>query len=164
MTSICSKLISRRLLIKLAKQCTFKFNSRFLKQVDGCAMGGPLSVTFSDIYMVNMENVVVIPSKPIFYCRFADDIYSRRELGERALFHRLNSYHPNIKLTIKVNLSKFLNTKLTNINGIYNFNVCRNYLHHGPSKLQNFINEMQSMVIFIVQEEYHQTLAKKSFW
>ena len=52
---ICSKLIFRRLLIKLATECTFKFNSRFLKQVDGCTMGGPLSVTFSDIYMVKME-------------------------------------------------------------------------------------------------------------
>ena len=42
---ICSKLIFRRLLIKHATECTFKFNSRFLEQVDGCIMGGPLSVT-----------------------------------------------------------------------------------------------------------------------
>ena len=61
---ICSKLIFRRLLIKLATECTFKFNSRFLKQVDGCTMGGTLSVTFSDICMVKMENDVPIPSKP----------------------------------------------------------------------------------------------------
>ena len=45
---------------------TFKFNSRFLKQVDGCTMGGPLFVIFSDIHIVKMENDVVIPSKPIF--------------------------------------------------------------------------------------------------
>ena len=42
---IYSKLIFRRLLIKHATECTFKFNSRFLEQVDGCIMGGPLSVT-----------------------------------------------------------------------------------------------------------------------
>ena len=161
--SICSKLIFRRLLIKLAKECTFKFNSRFLKQVDGCPMGEPLSVTFSDIYMVKMENDAAIPSKPVFYRRFVDGSYSRRELGDNILFDRLNSYHTNIKLTMKVSCSRFLNTKLTNINGIYKFNVYRNYLHHGPPKLQNVINEMQSMVIFIVQKEYHQTLAKKSF-
>ena len=76
LTPICSKLIFRRLLIKHITECTFKFNNRFLKQVDGCNMGGPLSVTFSDIYMVKMENDVVIPSKPVFYCRFVDDIYS----------------------------------------------------------------------------------------
>ena len=125
LTPICSKLIFRRLLIKLATECTFKFNSRFLKQVDGCTMGGPLSVTFSDIYMVKMENDVVMPSKPIFYLRFVDDIYSRWKLGDNVLFDRLNNYHPNIKLTIEVNPSKFLDTKLTNINGAYKFNVYR---------------------------------------
>ena len=80
LTPICSKLIFRRLLIKLAIECTFQFNSIFLKQVDGSTMGGPLSVTFSDIYMVKMENDVVIPSKPIFYRRFVDEIYSRRNV------------------------------------------------------------------------------------
>ena len=121
--SICSKLIFRRLLIKLATECTFKFNSRFFKQVEGCTKGGPLSVTFSDIYMVKMENDIVTPSKPIFYPRFVDDIYSRQKLGDNVLFDRLNNYHPNIKFTIEVNPSKFLDTKLTNINGVYKFNV-----------------------------------------
>ena len=93
--------------------------------MDGCTMGGPLSVTFSDIYMVKMENDVVIPSKPIFYHRFVDDIYSRQKLGDNVLFEQLNSYHQNIKLTIEVNPSTFLDTKLTNINGTYKFNVCR---------------------------------------
>ena len=63
-------------------------------------MGGPLSVKFSDISMVKMENVIVKPSKPIFHRRFVDDIYSRRKLGDNVLFERLNRYHPNIKLTI----------------------------------------------------------------
>ena len=99
--SICLKLIFRRLLIKLATKCTFKFNSRFVKQVDGCTMGGPLSVPFSDIYMIKMENDIVIPSKPIFYHRFLDDIYSRQTLGDNVLFDQLNNYHPNIKLTLE---------------------------------------------------------------
>ena len=88
-------------------------------------MGGPLSVTFSDIYMVKMENDVVVPSKPIFYRRYVDDIYSRRKKGENVLFDRLNDYHPNIKLTIELNPCKFLDTKLTYINGVYKFNVNR---------------------------------------
>ena len=86
LTPICSKLIFRRLSIKLATECTFKFNNRILKKVDGCTIGGPLSVTFSDIYMIKMENDVGIPSKPIFYRRFVDDIYSRRKLGDNVLF------------------------------------------------------------------------------
>ena len=71
-------------MIKLITECTFKFNSRSFKQVDGCTMGRPLSVTFSDI--VKMEKDVVIPSKPILYHRFGDDIYSRRKLGDNVLF------------------------------------------------------------------------------
>ena len=51
-----------------------------------CTMRGTLSATFSEIYMVKMENDVVIPSKPIFYCRFVDDIYSRQKLGDNVLF------------------------------------------------------------------------------
>ena len=78
-------------------------------------MRGPLSVTFNDIYMIKIENE--------FYCRFVDDIYRRWKLGDNFLFDRLNNYHPKIKLNIKVNPSKFLVTKLNNINGAYKFNV-----------------------------------------
>ena len=123
LTPICFKLIFRRLLKELATECTFKFNDKFLKQVDGCTMGVPLPVTFSAIYMVKMENDVAIPSKPTFYSRFADDIYSRQKLGDNVLFDRLNNYHPNIKLTLEVSPSTFLDTKLININGTYKFNV-----------------------------------------
>ena len=41
------------------------------------------------------------------------------------MFDRLNSYHANIKLTIQVNPSNFLDTKLANINDTYKFNVYR---------------------------------------
>ena len=37
-------------------------------------MGGPLSFTFSDIYMVKMGNDVIALSKPAFCYRFVDDI------------------------------------------------------------------------------------------
>ena len=46
---ICSKLIFRRLLEKITTENLFQLNSKFFKQTDGCAMGGPLSVTLSDI-------------------------------------------------------------------------------------------------------------------
>ena len=38
----------------------------------------------------------------------------------------------------------------------------QNHHHDGPPKLQNAINELQLMAIFIVQKEFHQTLTKKS--
>ena len=41
------------------------------------------------------------------------------------MFDRLNSCHPNIKHSIEVNPSKYLDMKLTNISGTYKFNVYR---------------------------------------
>ena len=73
-----------------------------------------------------MENDFVIPSKPIFYHRSVHDIYSITELGDNAFHDQLNNYHPNIKLTIEVNSTKFLETKLTNINSAYKFDVYQN--------------------------------------
>ena len=39
------------------------------------------------------------------------------------MLDRLNNYHPNIKLTTDVNLSKVLDAKITNINGAYKLNA-----------------------------------------
>ena len=110
---ICSKIIFTRLLKKLAMESTFIFNKKFYKQVNGCSMGGPLSVTFSDIFMNKMEQDIVAPLDPIFYRRYVDDIFVRRKLHcNDILFQRLNDYHPNIKLSIETNPTKFLDTKL----------------------------------------------------
>ena len=120
---------------------------------------------FSDIFIIKMENDVVIPSKPIFYHRFIDDIYSRRSFGDNALFDRSNSYHPNSELTIEVNPSRFLEpnspTSMVPINST-SIGKTQNYLHPGPPKLQNAIIQIQSMVIFIFQKEHQKTLTKKS--
>ena len=82
-------------------------------------MGATLSVTLSDMYMNKVENDIVVPRKPVFYRRFADDIYNRRKKNtEDELYHSLNNYHKNIKLTIEVSPNKFLDTHLFNQNGI----------------------------------------------
>ena len=80
---------------------------------------------------------------------------------KNVLFDRLNSYHTNIKLPIELNPSKFLTTSVVLINSTFTGKT-QNYLHHGPPKLQNAINKIKSMVIFIVQKQYHQALTKKS--
>ena len=106
--------------MKLATEVTFIFNNKFCRQIDGCTMGGPLSVTLSDIYMSKMEIEVVVPLKPKFYRRYVDDIYNRRNKNEfDQVFHALNNYHHNIKLTIEISPTKFLDTKLINSEGKY---------------------------------------------
>ena len=56
---ICSKLIMKHLLLKLTTENTFMLNSKFYKQIDGCTLGGLLSVIFSDISMIKAEEEVV---------------------------------------------------------------------------------------------------------
>ena len=98
------KLIFKRLLLELANEVTFTINNNFFKQTHGCAMGGPLSVTFSDIFMIKMEN---------------DNSNRWKKNIEDTLFKALNSYHKNIKLTIEINPIKFLDTHLHNKDGTY---------------------------------------------
>ena len=71
------------MLIQLSTEVTFTFNSKFCKQTDGCALGGPLSVIFSDMYMTKMERDVIRPFNPIFYHRYVDDIYNREKINKK---------------------------------------------------------------------------------
>ena len=123
---ICSRLIFKRLLLKLTTESTFIFHSQFYKQTDGCTMGGPLSVIFSNIFLTKLEKDVVKPRKPRFYKRFVDDIIHRRlkDVPDK-LFESMNSYHDRMKFTIEISPDKFLDTKLVIENGIYTTEVYR---------------------------------------
>ena len=96
---------------KLTTECAFQFNHNLFKQTEGCSMGGPLSVTLADIHMIRTEKDLVTPLKPIFYKRFADDIYTRRKKGIYDKF-------PKIKLTIEINSNKFLDTEIIENKGV----------------------------------------------
>ena len=92
---------------------------KFYTQEDGCAMGGPLSVPLSDIYMVEMEDDIVEKYRPTFYKRYVDTIFNCRKKDQvDLLFNELNNYHPNINLTQKLNPKRFSDTNLEFENGI----------------------------------------------
>ena len=62
--------------------------------------------------MVSTGNEVVKPIIPSFYIGFVDDIYSERsKFQPNSLFEAIHDFHPNIKLTIEVNLERFLYIK-----------------------------------------------------
>ena len=63
----CSRLIFKRLLIKLSTEVTFTFNNKFCKQSDCCTRAGPLLVTLSDIYMTKLEKDAVCPFNPQYF-------------------------------------------------------------------------------------------------
>ena len=83
---ICSKLVSRRLLEKITKDYLIQLCFKFYKQVDGCAMGRPLSVTLSDIYMTKIEDDIVEKHQPTFYKLYIDDIFNRRKKKQSRSF------------------------------------------------------------------------------
>ena len=84
-----------------------------MKQIDGCTMGGPISVVLANIFMNKLENDIVMPATPIFYKRYVDDIYVRRKKNTNdKLIENLNNYHNNIKFTIETNPNKFLDTEI----------------------------------------------------
>ena len=60
----CKKWVFKKLLNKLYRGCTFLADGRLIRQVDGCAMDGPISVVLSNIFCVKMEFDVVWPLKP----------------------------------------------------------------------------------------------------
>ena len=115
---LCSRLIFKRLLLKLTTESTYMFHSKFYKQSDGCTMGGPLSLTFSNIYLTKLETDKVRPTKPLFYKRFVDNVINRRKKNTPdSLVTSLNCYHPNINFTVEVNPSTFLDSNVKFVNG-----------------------------------------------
>ena len=58
---------------KLPQECAFSIDNRLIKQINGCPMGGPISVVFSDIDVCKIVEDIVIPENPIFYKRYVDD-------------------------------------------------------------------------------------------
>ena len=115
------------MLKKLTSDCLFTFDNKLYKQINGCAMGNPLSVILSGIFMSKLEKEIVYPTNPILYRRYVDDIFTRKKKNEEDnLLPKLNSYHEKIKFTVEENLNKFLDTKLQLIDGCYNTSVNRN--------------------------------------
>ena len=109
----CKKSIFKKLLLKLTKECVFSVNNRSIKRIDGCLMGGLMSAVFSVIYLSKMEEDIVAPMKPHFYKRYVDNTYIRRKKNKPdSYFKKLNSYYPNIILTVEKNLTKFLDTEI----------------------------------------------------
>ena len=112
---LCSRLIFKRLLLKLTTESTFMFNSKFYKQSDGCTMVDPLSVTFSNIYLTKLIISKVRSTKPLFYKRFVDGVINRRQNTKPdALLTSLDSFHSNTNFTIDVNPHKLLDTNYQN--------------------------------------------------
>ena len=117
------------------------------QQTEECAIGGPISVTFADIYLVKLGNVIVAPFKPKLFNR-------RKDNTNEIPLERLNNYHLKIKLTIELDPEKFLDTRLVYVDGTYKtmkFN--QNYQSLGHLKYLNVINTTPILGILFDQKK-----------
>ena len=105
--------------------------------------------------------------KHFLLCKKLFGCINNHQLLNEYVLHNFFAFYQTLlfKITIKVIIVSFWipnsPTSMVLINSTF-IEKTQNYIHHGPPKLQNAINEIQSTVIFIVQKEYHQILTKKS--
>ena len=85
--------------------CIFFFNKKFYKQLQGAAMGSPISPVIANIYMECFESLAT-PSSPIlikWWFRYVDDVHSvTRKDQVNQLQEHLNSIDTHIKFTIEL--------------------------------------------------------------
>ena len=94
-------------------------------------MGGTLSETLSGCFRNKMLRNILLPLKPRLYRQFFDGTYKTRKKNEpREPSSNINPYHPDINLTIGMNPSKILDTKIARKK---NEIIC--FSHHKDNKL-----------------------------
>ncbi|KAL0842481.1 hypothetical protein ABMA28_014575 [Loxostege sticticalis] len=95
------------------------WDNEFYVQVDGVAMGSPVSPVVADIFMEDFEAraLSTAPVSPRFYKRYVDDTFTILPTNSVSAFlDHLNSIHPKIQFTMEVeanNRLAFLDVLLT---------------------------------------------------
>ena len=83
--------------------------SWWIRQVDGCSIGGSISVVLSNKFCVKMESDLVKPLKSKLYKCHVHVIYSKQIKNKPGkLSEKFNNYHQKVKLAIEVSPSKLL--------------------------------------------------------
>ena len=94
-------------LIQLCLEATyFHFRGTFYQQVQGAAMGSPLSPIVANLFMEDFERRALLtsPCMPRLWIRYVDDVFAVWPQKDRTLkdFHlHLNKQHPSIQFTME---------------------------------------------------------------
>ena len=94
---ICSKLIFRGLLVKLAVKITFEFNSRSFKQ----GHYGRTTICYFYQHLYGEKEKWYCNTIKIFFRKFVDAIFGRRKLGDNVSFYQWNNCHWKIPVSIQ---------------------------------------------------------------
>ena len=81
---------------------SFVFQGQYYQQIEGAAVGSPLSPIVANIFMENLEEEAweTAPHPPSLWKRFVDDTFVILEAQYKdGFFHHINSLDANIKFT-----------------------------------------------------------------
>ena len=84
----------------------FSFQDQFCEQVEGAAMGSPVSPIVANLYMEFLEQKALstAPTPPRFWCRYVDDTFViHKEVNKQDFLQHINSVDPAIKFTVEDN-------------------------------------------------------------
>ena len=85
------------------KNTYFSFQGQFFEQVEGAAMGYPVSPVVANLYMEYLEQKALstAPHPPRFWHRYVDDAFViHKEANKQGFLQHINSVDPAIKLTV----------------------------------------------------------------
>ena len=88
------------------KNTYFSFQGQFFEQVEGAAMGSPVSLIVANLYMEYLEQnaLSTAPHPPRFWCRYVDDTFViHKEVNKQGFLQHINSVDPAIKFTVEDN-------------------------------------------------------------
>ena len=83
------------------KNAYFSFQDQSYEQVEGAAMGSPVSPIVANLYMEYLEQKALhtAPTPPRFWCRFVDDTFViHKEVNKQGFHQHINSVDPAISL------------------------------------------------------------------
>ena len=88
------------------KNTYFSFQGQFYEQVEGAAMGSPVSPIVTNLYMEYLEQKALstAPHPPRFWCRYVDDTFViHKEANKQGFLQHINSVDPAIRFTVEDN-------------------------------------------------------------
>ena len=88
------------------KNTYFSFQGQFYEQVEGAAMGSPVSLIVASLYMEYLEQKALstAPHSPKFWHRYVDDTFvTQKEANKQGFLQHINSVDPAIRFTVEDN-------------------------------------------------------------
>lgn len=137
-------------------QNVFKFNEKYYSQIEGTAMGNPLSCLVANIFMSHFEIQAkeVLQYFPRIWLRYVDDVFAIFDKSQdlNLFVQNLNSFFPTIKFTFEVqseNKLPFLDILLINdpTSNFLSFDIYRKPTHTNR---------------YILNESYHPPSQKRA--